>query len=86
MNMQGWAEEVLQYSRRNVINKIFMVAWVIWKNRNDIVWKKKGKEYDEIVKSGVQVLKNWKSAQDKLFDTSTGFLTQSDGDVHWRQS
>lgn len=85
LNMQSWAEEVLQHSRRNVTNKIFMLAWSIWKNRNEIVWKQKGKDYEEIVKSGVQVLNNWESAQDKSFDPSIGFLTQSDGDVHWRQ-
>lgn len=84
-NMQVWAEQVLQHSRRNVINKIFMVAWAIWKNRNDIVWKQKGKDYVEIVQSDVQVLNYWESAQDKSFDSTIGFLTQSDGDVHWRQ-
>lgn len=85
MTMQSWAEEVLQHSQRNVINKIFMVAWTIWKNRNDIVWQQRGRDYTEIVNSGVQVPNNWKSAQDKSFDPSVGFLTQSDGAEHWRQ-
>ncbi|KAL8112588.1 hypothetical protein AgCh_020058 [Apium graveolens] len=85
MGMQVWAEEVLHHSRRNVTNEIFMVAWTSWKNRNDMVWQQKGKDYEEILKSGVQVLNNWESAQDKSFDSTIGFLTQPDGGVHWRQ-
>ncbi|KAL8133670.1 hypothetical protein AgCh_008927 [Apium graveolens] len=80
-----WIAEVLQHSSKNEINKIFMVAWVIWKNRNDIVWKQKGREYDQIVTSAIQVLDNWESAQDKSYDNSIGFLTQADGDVRWQQ-
>lgn len=52
-NMEDWVAEVLQHSRKNVINKIFMVAWAIWKNRNDIVWNQKGKECVEIVVSAI---------------------------------
>lgn len=52
---------------------------------NDIVWKRKGKEYDEIATSAIQVLYNWESAQDKSFDNSFGFITQADGDVCWQQ-
>lgn len=85
MSLGEWTAEVLQHSRRNIINKVFMVAWALWKNRNDIVWQQKSKEYVEIVTSAVQVLNNWESAQDKSFDNTIGFLTQADGDVHWKQ-
>lgn len=45
----------------------------------------KGRDYEEIFNSGVMVLNNWESAQDKTFDPTIGLLTQSDRDVHWRQ-
>lgn len=65
------------------MNKIFMVAWAIWNNRNDIVWKQKGKEFTEIVTSTNQILNDWKYAQDRSFDHSLGFITQAEGDRCW---
>lgn len=85
MYFDEWVEEVLKHSRRNLINKVFMVAWAVWKNRNDIVWNQKGKEYEDIVISTLQVLNKWESAQDKTFDNTVGFLIQTDGAVCWEQ-
>lgn len=85
MSLEQWIDKVLQHNRRNVVNKVFMVAWAIWNNMNDIVWKQKGKESIEIVASDIQVLKNWESAQDKSFDNSFGFITQTDDDVYRKQ-
>ncbi|KAK1397783.1 hypothetical protein POM88_007646 [Heracleum sosnowskyi] len=51
LNIQQWVEMALQHNRKNVTNKIFMIAWAIWKNRNKIVWNQKGKEHEEIVAS-----------------------------------
>lgn len=48
-SLEEWAAEMLHHSRRNLINKVFMVAWAIWNNRNDIVWQQKSKECVEIV-------------------------------------
>lgn len=62
-----------------------MVAWPIWNNRNDVVWKQKGREYTEIVTSPTQILNNWEFAQDKSFDSSFGFITQTEGDMCWKQ-
>ena len=41
-SIEDWVVEVLKLSSRQEMNKIFMVAWSIWYNRNDIVWKQKG--------------------------------------------
>ncbi|XP_074326725.1 uncharacterized protein LOC141664671 [Apium graveolens] len=84
MSLEEWTAEMLQHNRRNLINKVFMVAWAIWNNRIDTVWQQKGKEYVEIISSALHVLNNWESAQDKSFDISVGFITQEDGDVHWK--
>ncbi|XP_074370739.1 uncharacterized protein LOC141711921 [Apium graveolens] len=46
---------------------------------------RKVRNTDDIVTSALQVLNNWENAQDKSFDNTIGFVTQSDGDVHWKQ-
>ncbi|KAL8104689.1 hypothetical protein AgCh_028771 [Apium graveolens] len=83
--LEDWIVEILQNSRCQERNKVFMVAWAIWKNRNDIVWNQKSQEYEDIVSSALRVLSNWESAQDKSVDITVGFLTQTDGEVHWKQ-
>ncbi|KAK1399270.1 hypothetical protein POM88_009133 [Heracleum sosnowskyi] len=56
--LEDWIGEILQHSSRNDMNKVFMVAWAIWKNRNAIVWSQKSQEYDDIVTSALRVLSN----------------------------
>lgn len=43
VTVKDWIQEVLKHSRRNMINKVFMVAWTIWNNSNNIIWKQKRK-------------------------------------------
>lgn len=33
----------------------------------------------------MHVFNNWESAQDRSLDNSIGFITQADGDSHWKQ-
>lgn len=57
---------------------IVMICWVLLKNRNDVVWNQCGKEYTEVCRSAISILNDWKSAQDRSFNFSLGFLTQED--------
>lgn len=76
---------MFQYRSGSEINKIFLVAWAIWNNRSNVAWKQGGKECNEIVVSAVQDLNNWEFAQDKSFDYSFGFVTQTEGNTCWEQ-
>lgn len=40
-------------------------------------------EAAEVIVSARTLLYQWKNAQDKVFDTSLGFMTQVDGAEHW---
>ncbi|XP_074346578.1 uncharacterized protein LOC141685372 [Apium graveolens] len=42
-NTTDWVQEIYQHSGRSEVNKIFMIALMIWNNRNDVVWKQKGR-------------------------------------------
>lgn len=58
MTLKDLITEIIQHNRRNEVNKIFMVAWAIWNNMNDVVWNQKGMEYTEILTSVIQILNN----------------------------
>lgn len=61
------------------------MVWAIWNNRNEVVWKQKGKKHIDIVSSAIRVLNNWESAEDQSFDISIGCMTQKHGDMCWKQ-
>lgn len=67
------------------VERISMLAWGLWKNRNTIVWEQKSMAVTEVVDSALLSLNQLKSAQDRSFDSSLGFMTQADGHEHWEQ-
>lgn len=60
-----------------------MICWIVWKNRNDLVWNQHSLEANEVVESSFYVLNQWKSVKDKTFDRFMGFMTHDDGTEHW---
>lgn len=60
-----------------------MLCWSIWKCRNDMVWKQKCLEVDDVVMSANVVLNQWQCAQDKFFNHYLCLMTQEDGDERW---
>lgn len=60
-----------------------MVRWMIWKNRNDLVWNQHCMAPTEVVNSAFSSLNQWKVVQDKIFDQFMGFLTPEDGVEQW---
>lgn len=79
-----WLKQVLQQYRRNDVHLIAMVTWMLWKNRNDLVWNQRGLQVSEVVESAKSVLDQWRSVQDNSFDIYLGHMTQDDGHEHWR--
>ncbi|XP_074351336.1 uncharacterized protein LOC141690428 [Apium graveolens] len=84
-NTTDWVQEIYQHSGRSEVNKIFMIAWMIWNNRNDVEWKQKGRGYKDIVTSAIHILNNWEFAQDRSFDFFIGFISQTEGNMCWKQ-
>lgn len=71
-----------QNSAKDICNRV-TVCWFLWKNRNDIVWKKRGSGVHDVVHAALSFLNQWKAAQDKNFDFSLSFITPEDGLEQW---
>ncbi|XP_063936253.1 uncharacterized protein LOC135147271 [Daucus carota subsp. sativus] len=83
-SFQEWLSAAVQKYKGEELLRICMVCWSIWNNRNSIVWNQKGAEFVEVVASATQFLDHWKNAQDRSYDSSFGFMTLNDGEVHWK--
>ncbi|XP_074378344.1 uncharacterized protein LOC141719879 [Apium graveolens] len=78
-----WLHRVFeQQSTKNVYITV-MVCWMLWKNRNDLVWNQHSLDSAGVIESIMSVLNQWRSVQDKTFDHFMGYMTQEDGDGHW---
>ena len=55
-----WMEGELQRFTANEASVISMICWSLWKNRNKIMWKQKGKEPKRVVESVILILNQWK--------------------------
>lgn len=79
-----WFQVVLQQCVRKDVNLIVMICWMLWKNRNDLMWNQRSVQAQEVVESETSVLDQWKSVQDKSFDIYLGYITPYDVHQHWR--
>lgn len=61
-----------------------MISWMLWKNKNEVVWNQKGTDFSSTVTSAFFIFNQWKFVQDKSFSISMGFMTQEDGSEQWR--
>ncbi|XP_074323404.1 uncharacterized protein LOC141660325 [Apium graveolens] len=77
-----WFQLVTEQHNMEVIMNTCMVCWLLWKNRNDLIWNQRSMEVSEVVNSAYQFLNYWKSVQDRTFDRSMGFMNPEDGDEH----
>lgn len=47
---------VFEQCRSEKIRVMVMVCWMIWKSRNDLVWKQRSMEVEEVVQSANSTL------------------------------
>lgn len=79
-----WFQLLLHKYRRNEIHLAAVICWMIWKNRNDLVWNQRSLGEREVVESAKSVLDQWKCVQDNSFDFFLGYMTPEDGHEHWQ--
>lgn len=79
-----WMQFLFDKHKNNEAQQIVMTCWMIWKSRNDLVWKQRSLEAREVVESAISVLNQWRYVQDKSFDKFMGYMTQDDGYEHWQ--
>ncbi|XP_074378563.1 uncharacterized protein LOC141720107 [Apium graveolens] len=80
----NWLKDVFNQYKGMDVQRMVMLCWAVWKCRNHLVWNQRGMEVAEAVVLAKSSLNQWLSAQNKLFDTSLGYLTQVDGDERWK--
>ena len=66
--------EILRYFRNgcnwyliNNAGKIVMVCWMLWKNKNDLVWDQHSLDSVGLMESIISILNQLRSVQDKTF-------------------
>lgn len=59
-----------------------MLRWMLWKGRNEAVWKQHSMDINEVVHSAFSMLSQWISAQDKSLNRFLDFMSQEDGHEH----
>uniref|UniRef100_A0A803NL91 Reverse transcriptase zinc-binding domain-containing protein n=1 Tax=Cannabis sativa TaxID=3483 RepID=A0A803NL91_CANSA len=79
----SWLDEIFSRFVDGERMLISMVAWALWKCRNDLVWDNKNKSTGEVVTLATTVLNQWQSAQDKTQNTTLGYSNSQDGDECW---
>lgn len=84
-NFSEWLSLVFQQHRSKEITDCTMICWMVWKNRNDLVWNQHSLEAKEVVESARTVLNQWRQVQDKSFDDFLGYMTQDDGHELWQK-
>lgn len=78
-----WLELVFQQKNKEQIIQTVMLCWMLWKGRNEAVWKQHSIDINEVMHFAYSVLSQWISAQDKTFNSFLGFMSQEDGHEHW---
>ena len=61
-----WMFEVLTSWNDNVVRKVVMVLWGIWRNRNVTLWDRDRASAHQVVSSSVQLLYDWVKAKPSL--------------------
>lgn len=78
-----WLQLAFQQQSTEKVSLTATISWMLWKNRNDLIWNQRSMEPSEVVISANSVLNQWKSVQDRTFDRFLGYISQDDGDEHW---
>ena len=74
-----WLSRVFEKHNQTEILVHVVICWLLWKNRNDAVWKQKSIDSSELVTSAFSILNQWRSVQDKKFDCFLAFMNPEDG-------
>lgn len=80
-----WLSRVFDKHDQTEIHVHVIICWLLWKNRNDAIWKQKSMDSSEIVNSAFSIINQWKSVQDKNFDRFLAFINPEDGDEQWKK-
>ncbi|CAN1154003.1 Putative ribonuclease H protein At1g65750 [Linum perenne] len=58
-----WVQPILREGPNEITEKMMVVMWPIWKERNERVWSRKSNGDDWVVQQAVELLSDWSRAQ-----------------------
>lgn len=64
-SFQEWLQLVFEQQQLSEVHTTVMICWIIWKQRNELVWNQHSLEVAEVVESAYSILNQWTSVQDK---------------------
>lgn len=79
-----WLALVFQNESKEHIPAIIMICWMLWKNRNELIWNQRSLDPSVTVESAFSVLNQWRNVQDRTFDRFFGLMSNEDGDELWK--
>ncbi|XP_062080489.1 uncharacterized protein LOC133785255 [Humulus lupulus] len=65
LSFSGWFEDFSKGHTIDIIAKVAMVSWAIWRARNELVWNEKTSSVGVVVVVAITHLDNWLAAKNK---------------------
>ncbi|XP_055959787.1 uncharacterized protein LOC130014852 [Mercurialis annua] len=82
-NFLAWVSDWLEGPDVEKQSLIAIICWLLWQNRNNTVWNKKGGTSDTIlINAGIQ-LSAWKVSRSQVGQLKRAELHEDDGRVRW---
>uniref|UniRef100_A0A803NYV7 Uncharacterized protein n=1 Tax=Cannabis sativa TaxID=3483 RepID=A0A803NYV7_CANSA len=79
-----WIEQLLVKCQPVVFEEALMVAWAIWKARNELLWNKNVTRAAEVITTATTVLNQWKTAAANRFSPLPAVVNNtSNHDNNW---
>ncbi|XP_031094430.1 uncharacterized protein LOC115998901 [Ipomoea triloba] len=60
VDSQSWLAEMWNVLSKNMLEKVVMVCWALWENRNSLCWKNTGMPPITVVQHALAFYENWK--------------------------
>ncbi|CAN1844657.1 Putative ribonuclease H protein At1g65750 [Linum perenne] len=67
----AWLFRLIDTARKEHLQRVFVVLWAIWKERNDRVWNRQSRPPEVVVRLGWEQMEEWRIAQARQPVTNT---------------
>lgn len=57
-----WLRNILLSSHKEVLSRVAVLCWALWRNRNSVVWEGKSSTPCQLLVSHITYLKKWEEA------------------------
>ncbi|KAM6541579.1 hypothetical protein CsatB_006026 [Cannabis sativa] len=82
----SWLQEIESRGKIEEMEELAMVAWAIWRARNEVVWQQKSSNAASIVASARSFLDQYKTAQEGRGNSLSHLFEDGNKAEHWLNS